>query len=192
MKKRTRPSEGGINQLSKLFWVGSATECREQFEIHHFDYIVSVDFAPDEGYKGAEKRHFQMYDLSSLRDKYKVEQTRQTMIHVVNLILEATGRGKTVFLHCQVGQSRSISIAIAYIMVAFGKSAIEAQRYVFYHRHISRVKRELLEIAIGVAQKSVNAGENRIVDEAFEISGEEDVKTEDYIVAKIASFPWRY
>ncbi len=185
--KKKRSRSDNINQLTRLFWVGSAADCRHFFAIHHFDYIVSVDFSPDEGYKGAQKRHFPMLDLSNLTDKYKVEQVRQTIIHVVTLLLEITNRGKSVFLHCQVGQSRSISIAIAYIMVAFQKSPLEAQRYVFHHRPVAHVKRELVAISVLAAEKSIPRGENPIVDEIFEYMADESMDTERFIAIKI---PW--
>ncbi len=181
MKKRNRCDAS--NQLTKYFWVGSADECRQLFKVHRFDIIISVDFGPDEGYVGALKRHIPMFDLSSLRDKSKVEQTRQTMITVITMITEATRRKETVFLHCQVGQSRSVSIAIAYIMITFGKSALDAQRYVFSRREVSRVKRELLAIAILVVEKKsvVRGGGN---DEIFEMDTD-GLNTEDYIVEKM-------
>jgi len=163
-RKRERLNE--TCQLTKYLWVGSAKEARTLSGQYHFDYIVNVSREPDDLYKGAQMRYLPMYDLANLSDKKKIEETRQTMIHVVNLLLEITGQGKTVFLHCQQGQSRSISVAIAYIMTAFDKSSSEAQEYVFYHRRLASVKKELLVI-VEAAAKSLTRGENEIRDELF-------------------------
>jgi hypothetical protein len=180
MKKRDRQNDP--NQMTRFLWVGSAKECETLFPIHHFDHVINVDRKPDEIhlYRGAKRHFFPMWDLSNLLDKNKTEQVRQTIIEVVKLLLEITRQERTVFLHCQVGQSRSISIVVAYIMIAFEKTSVEAQQYVFYRRRISFVKRELLIIAT-LAAGGIVRGENPVRDEMIEPVDDEEVDPKDFI-----------
>ena len=174
------------DQITKFLWLGSAEECKCAYQQSRYDVVISVDYGPDEGYEGAIKRHIPMYDLSNLRDLKKVNENKRAMILVVNLIIEAVNAKKRVLLHCQKGQSRSVAVAIVYIMTAFGERFERARNYVFYHRRVASIKDEMLQIAesVGSAQRGEGIENNRF-DELFEFS--DDIVPEEFIVSQVSS-----
>ena len=181
---KRKPCLSEPDQITKFLSIGSAEECKCAYQQSRYNVIISVDYGPDEGFEGAIKRHVPMYDLANLSDLKKVNENKRAMQLVVTLILDAVNSKKRVLLHCQMGQSRSVAVAIVYIMTAFGEPFERARNYVFAHRRVASIKEEMVYLAeiVGSNQRGEGVENNRF-DELFEFSDE--INPQDFIVEQI-------
>ena len=104
-----------MNKIRSGLWVGDIWDAREG-DTSRFDRVITICQDSVESNVGCEYEHYPLSDGEPPSDAYNPgEFSSELFEQAVSDIISSLEEGKTVFVHCHAGQSRSIMACTAAI-----------------------------------------------------------------------------
>lgn len=118
-----------MDQITENLWVGDIQDVREE-STSRFDRVITVCQDEVGDNVGCNYHHFNMSDGPA--DSYGGDHSYELFHEAALTLLGSLMYGEKVFIHCHMGQSRSVSVACA---------AISVKEQIPYHRAFKMVER---------------------------------------------------
>lgn len=103
-----------MNEINNNLWVSDIQGAREQ-STGRFDCVITVCQDEISDNVGCEYHHFNMNDGEGT--EYGGDDSFELFETASDTLLNALNKNKTVLIHCHMGQSRSVSVAVAALAV---------------------------------------------------------------------------